>query len=97
MFPDIIASMCLPDYIDKSIPRREVIIGKYKCRIVYREGDVYRTLEKRRLGLFGRWRPLFSDKYEACVEELKSRVKEFQKPKPSSIIYALIRPKDLED
>jgi hypothetical protein len=97
MIPDIIYSMMLPIFIDKNIPREEIIIGKYKYRISYREGDIYKTLEKRRVGLFGRWRPLFSDTYEKCIEELRSRVKEFQKPKPSAVMYAPIKPKDLED
>lgn len=100
MIPDIIYSMMLPVFIDKNIPREEIVIGKYKYRIIYKEGDIYRTLEKRRVGWFGRWKPLFSDRYEACIAELKSRVADFKKDsqkKSNKIMYALIKPKDLED
>jgi hypothetical protein len=89
----------LGQFIDGKIPRQIIQIGKYEYRIIYREGDVLRKLEKRRVGIFGRWQPIFSDTYENCIKELKSRADDLKKEtklKSNKIIYALIKPKDLE-
>lgn len=76
-------------------------IGKYKYRIVYIDENDSKTavrLERKRATIFGQWKELFIDTYDACIESLRYRVKDYREKekKIAKPRLALIRPKDLE-